>query len=124
MSKNDSGGYEKFLPFIDVNDGLARLQGNKKLYAKLLKSYLEMADINGIAQALSARDFQAAREQAHSLKGVSGNLSLTKNFECFRALDIAVKEGSDTGALFANLSASAETTASLLRELIQKLEEL
>jgi HPt (histidine-containing phosphotransfer) domain-containing protein len=67
------------LPGFDLADGLKRLQGNKKLYRKLLLSfatdYCEAA--NDIRIALDAEDFDRAHSLVHNLKGLAGNLAAT-----------------------------------------------
>ncbi|MGD9044121.1 MAG: response regulator [Desulfobacterales bacterium] len=67
------------LPEFDLADGLTRLQGNKKLYRKLLLSfatdYGETA--NDIRIALDAEDFDHAHSLVHNLKGLAGNLAAT-----------------------------------------------
>jgi HPt (histidine-containing phosphotransfer) domain-containing protein len=65
---------------FDLEDGLRRLQGNKKLYRKLLLSFA--ADYNAVAneirQALDAQDFAQAHSLVHNLKGLAGNLAATE----------------------------------------------
>ena len=65
---------------FDLVDGLIRLQGNKKLYRKLLLSFA--TDYNSVAneiqQALDAEDFDQAHSLVHNLKGLAGNLAATK----------------------------------------------
>ena len=65
------------LPGFDLADGLRRLQGNKKLYRKLLldfaTDYHEAA--NEIREAIDAQDFDRAHSLVHNLKGLAGNLS-------------------------------------------------
>jgi HPt (histidine-containing phosphotransfer) domain-containing protein len=65
---------------FDLVDGLKRLQGNKKLYRKLLLSFA--ADYNTVAneirQALDDMDFDQAHSLVHNLKGLAGNLAATK----------------------------------------------
>jgi HPt (histidine-containing phosphotransfer) domain-containing protein len=67
---------ESLLGF-DLADGLKRLQGNKKLYRKLLLSfatdYCEAA--NDIRIALDAKDFERTHSLVHNIKGLAGNLS-------------------------------------------------
>jgi CheY-like chemotaxis protein len=67
------------LPGFDLADGLKRLQGNKKLYRKLLLNFA--ADYNTVAsdihEALDAEDFDQAHSLVHNLKGLAGNLSAT-----------------------------------------------
>lgn len=84
---------------IDIDSGVERFMGNEALYEKFLhrfaddKSYFELTD------ALSKGDCEAAFNAAHTLKGVSGNLSLItlqklvcEQVECLRIgnLDAAV----------------------------------
>ncbi|UCD78176.1 MAG: response regulator, partial [Desulfobacterales bacterium] len=68
------------LPGFDLADGLNRLQGNRKLYRKLLLSFA--ADYreasNQIRNALDAKDFEHAHSLIHSLKGLAGNLAATE----------------------------------------------
>ncbi len=62
---------------FDLEDGLKRLQGNKKLYRKLLLSfatdYIKVA--NEIRQAIDSEDFDQAHSIVHNLKGLAGNLA-------------------------------------------------
>jgi signal transduction histidine kinase/CheY-like chemotaxis protein len=68
------------LPGFDLRDGLKRLQGNTKLYRKLLLNftinYCEVA--KDIRIALDAEDFDGAHSLVHNIKGLAGNLSATE----------------------------------------------
>jgi CheY-like chemotaxis protein len=68
------------LPGFDLADGLKRLQGNKRLYRKLLLSFA--TDYNTVAneirEALDAEDFDQAHSIVHNLKGLAGNLAATE----------------------------------------------
>ena len=68
------------LPGFDLPDGLKRLQGNKRLYRKLLLSFATdyNAVANEIRQALAAKDFDQAHSLVHNLKGLAGNLAATE----------------------------------------------
>jgi CheY-like chemotaxis protein len=67
------------LPGFDLSDGLARLQGNKTLYKKLLidfgAKYIQVA--NEIRETLDAKDLKQAHSLIHNLKGLAGNLAAT-----------------------------------------------
>jgi len=65
---------------FDLADGLRRLQGNKRLYRKLLLSFATdyNAVANEIRQALDAEDFDQAHSLVHNLKGLAGNLAATE----------------------------------------------
>jgi HPt (histidine-containing phosphotransfer) domain-containing protein len=64
------------LPGFDLQAGLARLMGNKRLYHKLLLDF--GANYGGVAgeirKALGAGDFDQAHSLVHNLKGLAGNL--------------------------------------------------
>jgi len=68
------------LPGFDLPDGLKRLQGNKRLYRKLLLNfgtdYCETA--KDIRIAIDAEDFEHAHGLVHNIKGLTGNLAATK----------------------------------------------
>jgi PAS domain S-box-containing protein len=75
----DENFFPQTLPGFDLAAGLQRLQGNSKLYKKLLldfaKNYAGLAA--EIQRALSAGDMDQAHSLIHNLKGVSGNLAAT-----------------------------------------------
>nr|WP_319495250.1 response regulator [uncultured Desulfobacter sp.] len=80
------------VPGIDIQAGLDRLAGDTRLYRTLLKKFAEnQADTpNKIRQALIAKDIDTAHILAHTIKGVSGNVSATFVFESATALDEAI----------------------------------
>jgi CheY-like chemotaxis protein len=65
---------------FDLADGLKRLQGNKRLYRKLLVSFATdyQPVANEIRHALDAEDFDQAHSLVHNLKGLAGNLAATR----------------------------------------------
>jgi CheY-like chemotaxis protein len=71
--------FPESLSGFDLADGLKRLQGNKKLYRKLLLSFATdyNAVANEIREALDAVDFDQAHSLVHNLKGLAGNLAAT-----------------------------------------------
>ncbi|MGD8880573.1 MAG: PAS domain S-box protein [Desulfobacterales bacterium] len=68
------------LPGFDLVEGLQRLQGNQKLYRKLLldfgAKYTEAAA--EIRAALDKKDLKQAHSLIHNLKGLAGNLAASK----------------------------------------------
>jgi CheY-like chemotaxis protein len=62
---------------LDTNDGLTRVAGNRKLYLKLLRQFVEQQGpaVEGNTAALAAGDVSSLPERlAHALKGVAGNV--------------------------------------------------
>ncbi len=65
---------------FDLAAGLQRLQGNRRLYKKLLLNFTYNYDrvAADIRKALDADDMDHAHSLVHSLKGVAGNLAATE----------------------------------------------
>jgi two-component system sensor histidine kinase/response regulator len=63
---------------LDLRDGLGRVAGNRKLYLRLLRQFVEQqgAADRQIAEALERNDDALAKRLAHTVKGVAGNLGL------------------------------------------------
>ncbi len=61
---------------LDTKDGLGRVAGNRKLYLKLLRQFLDQQATAPaqIAEALKRNDASTAERLAHTVKGVAGNL--------------------------------------------------
>jgi polar amino acid transport system substrate-binding protein len=64
------------LPGIDLSWGLERIGGNKRLFLKLLREFAanHRNAIEIIEQRLAEHDFESARRELHTIKGVAGNI--------------------------------------------------
>ncbi len=64
------------IPGVDVEAGLKRVGGNRGLYRNLLRRFVESQKeaVTGIRGALAQKDRLTAERNAHTLKGVAGNL--------------------------------------------------
>lgn len=73
---------DKLAPYgIDYVDAMERFEGNEALFERLALKYLNDTHFAGLVAALEVKDFDDAYNQAHSLKGVAGNLSLRALYE-------------------------------------------
>jgi HPt (histidine-containing phosphotransfer) domain-containing protein len=96
--------------YINFEEGLGRLMNNGKLYARLLEKFKTDASLASLEAHLSAGDLEKARVDAHTLKGIVANLSLTELFERTRELEGWIKEGAvPEGALDRLKNVYAET---------------
>ena len=88
------------LPGISVKDGLAKIGGNIKRYRKVLTKFrnLNLNVSEDIEKALAEENFEIARQIAHSIKGVSGNLGANNLFQVAGKLEQAAKQ-EDTNQL-------------------------
>jgi len=61
---------------LDTKEGLSRVAGNRKLYLKLLRQFVEQQGSapTQITDALARKDEKTAERLAHTAKGVAGNL--------------------------------------------------
>lgn len=74
---------------VDVQDGLKRFRNNEAIYTMML---VELASSLKEIQALPdfyQGDYEASLTQAHTLKGMTGNLSITPLYEGYaKAVDL------------------------------------
>jgi HPt (histidine-containing phosphotransfer) domain-containing protein len=90
---------DEFLPdaldFINMEAALARLDGNRKLYRRLLlMTHSDHAlTAQAIRQALDGKDFELARRLAHTLKGVAGTIGADELRTAAKDLEMAIAEG-------------------------------
>lgn len=63
---------------IDTDAGVERFMGNDALYEKFLQKFRDDKSYPELISALSLNNCDAAFTAAHTLKGVSGNLSLVR----------------------------------------------
>ncbi|MFH0784250.1 MAG: transporter substrate-binding domain-containing protein [Pseudomonadota bacterium] len=78
---------------INTVDGLARTQGNGKLYLKLLKK-VHISQMNFIEEFKAAQensDWQLAERLAHTLKGIAGNIGADSLSACCATLEAQAK---------------------------------
>ncbi len=94
------------LPGVDVAMGLATVQDNAQLYRKLLhrfQSHYQHFN-QQFRQAQEDSDGSAPSRQAHSLKGIAGNIGARSVEQAARALETACEQGSsEIDRLFAEL---------------------
>jgi len=89
---------------VDIESGLSRVGGNRTLYLKLLSKFRDEYDngVQRIREALTAGDREAAVRQAHTIKGVAGNLGAESVQQAAAEAEQALKEeAEDDGAISA-----------------------
>lgn len=83
---------------IDYDDAMDRFGGNVDLYKRLALRYLEDAHFDGCVAAMTVGDYDAAYREAHSLKGVAGNLSFTQLYDVSSMVCKNLREGEPVAA--------------------------
>ena len=67
----------------DINDGLTRCMNNEALFERLLKKVPENIEKLEVLSFIETGDYATALSNAHTIKGVTGNLSLTPLFTAY-----------------------------------------
>jgi CheY-like chemotaxis protein len=85
------------IPGIDTKAGLARVGGSIPVYRKILMKFREsQRDApQRIRAALVAADRETARREAHTLKGVAGNIGAQRVQAAAGTVEVLVSEGTE-----------------------------
>ena len=81
------------LPIWDYEDALTRLMGNEDLLRSVLETHIVDTNmlLSGIKDAAKTQDFERIRQNAHSIKGMSANLSAMQLQATALELELAAK---------------------------------
>ncbi len=104
---------------LDVRDGLARVAGNRKLYLKLLRTFVEQQGpaASQIIDALTQGDASTAERLAHTVKGVAGNLGARSLQEAAASLERTIATGASADERAPVLDAFTATLDALVARL-------
>ncbi|MEG0020041.1 MAG: Hpt domain-containing protein [Oscillospiraceae bacterium] len=61
---------------INYNEGVQRFSNNTALYEKFLTKFVADETMDSCRNAIASKDFDSILKTVHTLKGVSGNLSM------------------------------------------------
>ena len=103
--------------YVDVNDALKRVGGNMGLYKKLLGRFVEGNHMAALVDALKSDDKEEPIRMAHTIKGVSANLSLIKIRDITTELEQVLKDGADHSAHLAELQQAYDVTVAQIAEI-------
>lgn len=78
---------------VDVDGGLKRINGNEKLYTKLLGSFIKSVNTYQVGVDFDGNDLEEVIEKTHAIKGVSGNLSITPVYESYTKIVDLLRTG-------------------------------
>jgi HPt (histidine-containing phosphotransfer) domain-containing protein len=103
--------------YINFDEGLKRVMNNTKLYVRLLAKFRAGTRLDELSTRLEAGDYEKAQVEAHTIKGIAANLSLTEFFEKIRDLESQIKEKAvQPGAL--------DTVKAVFGETLKKVDEV
>ena len=102
---------------FDVAGAVRRFAGNEALYEKYIFKFIDDKIYGNLAKAVGEGNIEGVFNEAHTLKGVSGNLGLNPLFNPVSALVAATREEKsqvDINALFAAVEAGYNAVITVL----------
>jgi CheY-like chemotaxis protein len=104
---------------LDTKDGLSRVAGNRKLYLKLLRQFVQQQGpaLDQIAAALAKGDTPLAERLAHTLKGVAGNIGAKRVQATAGTLEKLIREKTGSEQLDPEKQQLAAALDPLVRQL-------
>ena len=102
--------------YIDVENALKRVGGNVDLYKKLLRIFLEENNYDALIENIESGNKEEAARLAHTIKGVSANLSLTNLRATTANIEMESKAGNDCKNLIPELKETFEKTCDLVKD--------
>ena len=104
--------------YVNVDEAVSRIGGNVNLYKKLLGRFVDGNHYDILESALQSGDTEGASHQAHSLKGVSANLSLSKIWSITVELEQLLKDGADCSSCMSELKEAFTSTLEKISEIM------
>lgn len=98
------------LPGIDLQSGIARLEGNSKLYLRLLRDFSTEygSCYSDAVELLHHKDQETFKRLFHTVKGVAGNLCAYRIQDVASRLEEAISNGQSTAPLLSQLAIAWE----------------
>ena len=80
---------------INYEEGVARFVGNSEMYEKFLRDFLTEPTFQSLEAALTNGDITASFQAAHTLKGLTGNLSFVELYQSLVTLTDSLRGEGD-----------------------------
>jgi HPt (histidine-containing phosphotransfer) domain-containing protein len=102
---------------VNYDEGLGRFAGKVPLYEKYILKFLDDPSFSQLREAMERQDYEAAFQCAHTLKGVSGNLSFNVFYRHLSEFVELLRGGADIQAARAAFPALEREMARLLEQI-------
>lgn len=103
--------------YIDQESALKRVGGSVALYKKLLGKFVDGNYQDQLDNLLASNNLTEAAAMAHTIKGVSANLSLQEIYSIAQKLEHALKNNEPYESLVPELRAATEATIEEIKTL-------
>jgi len=103
---------------IDYDSGFERFSGLDAVYQKFLRMFPDDPNYSNTIKAINDGELEKAFNYAHTLKGTSGNLSLSDLYHTSSLLveDLRIKKTDNLPALLEKVTESYERTVKAIKE--------
>ena len=114
-------GLPDSIPGVDIKTGISRLNGNEKLYKKLLVDFGKNYSSSSIdiRKAMEDINLEEAIRYAHTLKGVAGNISANDIHDIAAKLELELSK--EAGGNYDRLLNDLDTTLNALSKIVSGL---
>ena len=106
--------------YLNEEDGKKRVMNNGKLYAKLLGKFRDGTSLGELLKFAEAQDWEKAQAEAHTIKGVAANLSLTELYNQSLDVETQIKGKSVNPESIENLKACFAETLAEIEKVLEK----
>jgi len=105
---------------INVEEGMGRVLGNRELYVRLLRQFVESGEVETVGTirfSLAQNERENAERAAHSLKGMAGTIGATDVQEKAGQVEDSIRDGEgDIEGLLLTLDSVLATTISNIKQ--------
>ena len=113
----------EMIKYVDMNDALNRVRGNKKLYFRMMKMFKASTEFAALEEAIGNKDYVNAERFAHSIKGITGNLSLHLLFETSSKLMNELKQNTYDEKTYSDYQEALKLTLIYTEDVLSTLEK-
>ncbi len=78
---------------VNTEEAIARMNGNLSLYERMLGKFVDMMKNSIVQPDFDCNDYAGITEAAHTIKGASGNLSITPVYEAYSEIVRLLRAG-------------------------------
>ncbi|MCL2389801.1 MAG: response regulator [Endomicrobia bacterium] len=117
VAETKENAYSKYMPYIDVKEGIARLMNDKNIYFRLLKSFEGVKFANDLINSIKSGDYKTASIVAHTIKGISANLSLHELWELSKEVEAQAKANNVPAGFIDEIKDVIDKTMQMIAEL-------
>ena len=109
--------HSKYMPYIDVKEGVERLMNDEKIYFRLLKSFEGVKFANDLINSIKSGDLKTASIVAHTIKGISANLSLKELWRLSKEVETQAKSNNIPSGFIDEIKDITDKTMQMIADL-------